>query len=129
MVWLPIQWPSACARSARRLPAGSAILSPSTKKVLRMFSRASRSSTPGVTSGSGPLSNVSVSSNISVDLRTRGAHDLGPLGVLGREKAGQFGRRDGQLFDALRFELAHHLRHLEDALAGFEQLFDDRRRC
>src|SRR5262245_35280854 len=66
-VWLPIQWPSACARSAQARASRFISLLPITKKVVRTLRRASTSSTIGVTEGSGPLSNVTVRSN----MRTR----------------------------------------------------------
>ncbi len=57
-VWLPIQWPSACARSTSARCARSA--SPTTKNVAFRPCAASTSRTRGVASGSGPLSKVRV---------------------------------------------------------------------
>src|SRR5688500_16511798 len=64
MVWLPIQWPSTWARSASLRRAGSASFAPSTKNVARMCSFFRTSSTCSVTPGSGPLSNVRVTSGL-----------------------------------------------------------------
>src|SRR5207342_3417031 len=49
---LPIQWPSACARSVQARASRVRSLLPITKKVVRTPRRASTSSTRGVTDGS-----------------------------------------------------------------------------
>jgi hypothetical protein len=55
-------------RTSSQRPSGVLNSFPTTKKVVRMDRRASTSRTRGVVSGSGPLSNVSVRSNIGARL-------------------------------------------------------------